>query len=71
MWFRLRVCHCHGLNDAADRPANSSTFDDDVLNEDWIKNRMVRSHVSAVTVAVLVAGYNKRKRNEVKHTKKR
>jgi hypothetical protein len=27
-------------------------FDDDVLNEDWINHRMVRSHRSAVTATV-------------------
>jgi hypothetical protein len=29
-------------------------LDDDVLNEDWINYRTVRSHVSAITVTVLV-----------------
>jgi hypothetical protein len=27
---------------------------DDVLNEDWIKHRMVRSHRSAVTITVTI-----------------
>jgi hypothetical protein len=44
-----------------------SCVDDDVLNEDWIKNRMVRSHrlLSLVLVAI---GFGRRisKRNKMK-----
>jgi hypothetical protein len=40
---------------AVDHHRFSSVTDDDVLNENWINYRMVRSHGSAVTVTVLVA----------------
>jgi hypothetical protein len=49
-----------------------ATRDDDVLNEDWMKYRMVRSHGSAATVLVAIGvdrRIQKRKRHETKHAK--
>jgi hypothetical protein len=45
---------CYYLGNAVPTGVLSRTFDDDVLNEDWIKYRMVCSHrlLSLVLVAI-------------------
>jgi hypothetical protein len=53
-WANCKNERCPKENFVVLRHPQQDEFDDDVLNEDWIKYRMVRSHrlLSLVLVAV-------------------